>query len=352
MARPISVLPDVTVMGGGIFGLSCAYEMQARGARVHLVERHAIGAGSSGGPVGAMSPHVPELWNPKKQFQLDSLLMAAAWWQRVETTASLSSGYARLGRLQPLADAEAIAFAQARTATAAQLWGDAARWSVITDPGTGFAPLSPTGTWVHDTLSARIDPRRALTALAAAFRTLGGTITIGDHRPQGETLWTTGTAGLADLSEALGQPLGAGVKGQALTLAFDAPDAPQLLCDGLHVVPHDNGTVAIGSTSELVWDDPATTDAQLDMLHARAVAFCPWLRDAPVIDRWASLRPRARTRAPMLGHWPNRPGHHVANGGFKIGFGMAPKVAEVMAGLILDGKDAIPNGFRVEDSLR
>jgi glycine oxidase len=30
---------------------------------------------------------------------------------------------------------------------------------------------------------------------------------------------------------------------------------------------------------------------------------------------------------------------------------MAPKVAEVMADLILDGCDALPQGFRVEDNL-
>ena len=35
--------------------------------------------------------------------------------------------------------------------------------------------------------------------------------------------------------------------------------------------------------------------------------------------RWAGLRPRARSRAPMLGAWPGRPGHFIANGGFKIG---------------------------------
>jgi len=41
----------------------------------------------------------------------------------------------------------------------------------------------------------------------------------------------------------------------------------------------------------------------------------------------------------------------IANGGFKIGFGMAPKVGEVMADLILEGGDSIPQGFRVADNL-
>jgi glycine oxidase len=70
-----------------------------------------------------------------------------------------------------------------------------------------------------------------------------------------------------------------------------------------------------------------------------------------VIDRWAAVRPRSRSRAPMLGAWPDRAGHFISNGGFKIGFGMAPKVAHVMADLMLEGTDMIPDGFRVEDNL-
>ena len=67
---------DVTVIGGGVFGLSVAYACASRGATVRLYERKAIGSGASGGLVGALAPHVPENWNPKKAFQLESLLMA------------------------------------------------------------------------------------------------------------------------------------------------------------------------------------------------------------------------------------------------------------------------------------
>ena len=37
-------------------------------------------------------------------------------------------------------------------------------------------------------------------------------------------------------------------------------------------------------------------------------------------------------------------GHFIANGGFKIGFGVAPLVAQVMADLVLEGRDRIPPG--------
>jgi glycine oxidase len=47
-----------------------------------------------------------------------------------------------------------------------------------------------------------------------------------------------------------------------------------------------------------------------------------------------------------------RKGAFIANGGFKIGFGMAPKISHIMADLILEGVDRIPDGFRPEASLR
>ena len=77
----------------------------------------------------------------------------------------------------------------------------------------------------------------------------------------------------------------------------------------------------------------------------------PILHGAPVVARWAGVRPRAKSRAPMLGAHPLHPGQFIANGGFKIGFGMAPKVAQVMADLVLEGRCAIPDGFRPEASL-
>ncbi|MDH3263416.1 MAG: FAD-binding oxidoreductase, partial [Paracoccaceae bacterium] len=161
----------------------------------------------------------------------------------------------------------------------------------------------------------------------------------------------TGWEGLVALSEALARPVGAGVKGQAALFAHDAREAPQLYADGLHIVPHADGTTAIGSTSERHFADPAATDAGLDALIGRTRVACPALDAAPVLARWAGVRPRAKSRAPVLGPWPGRPGHFVANGGFKIGFGLAPGVGEALAELILEGRDRIPGGFRVEDNL-
>ncbi len=331
----------VTVMGAGIFGLSVAWELVRRGASVRVIEAEAVGAGASGGLVGAMQPHVPDQWNAKKQFQLESLLMAEDWWRTAEAAAGLSSGYARTGRVQPLADERAVAQAQARAETAADLWGGRAEWRLVPAEGGPWEPLSGSGWMIEDTLSARIHPRMALACLEAALQSKGMGVEIGTVPPgDGPVVWATGLAGL----QALGQ--GGGVKGQALAVRFDAPDAPQIFADGIHIVPHADGTVAIGSTSERDWTDARTTDGQIEALLAKAVAACPALSGAPVTDRWAGVRPRSASRAPLIGAWPGRPGHYIANGGFKIGFGVAPKAAEVLADLLLEGRNTVPDEFR------
>ena len=48
----------------------------------------------------------------------------------------------------------------------------------------------------------------------------------------------------------------------------------------------------------------------------------------------------------MVGAHPFVDGVFVANGGFKIGFGMAPKIGKILADLILEGRDTIPSEFK------
>lgn len=339
---------DVTVRGAGAFGLSVAWCCAQRGARVRVIDPNGPGGGASGGVVGALAPHVPENWNAKKAFQFESLILAETFWAGVEDVSGHSSGYLRSGRLQPLADDRAVQLAHQRATSAASLWQGQAEWRIVEAREAGdWAPNSPTGLLVHDTLTARIHPRKACKALAAACAARGVDI-VEAHDDEGQVVWATGVHDLEEMSHSAGRVLGNGVKGQAALLRFDAARKPQLFADALHIVPHADGTVAIGSTSEREYSDPTQVDEQLDEVIARARAAFPILADAPVIERWAGVRPRARSRAPVLGRHPTRPDAFIANGGFKIGFGMAPKVGVVMADLLLDGIDTIPDAFRAE----
>ena len=342
---------DVTIRGAGIFGLATAWSCARRGAKVRVVDPNGPGAGSSGGLVGALAPHVPERWNAKKAFQFDSLIMAETYWAEVAATGGTSPGYARSGRLQPIKDEAHLMLSTDRADEADELWQGKAVWAVVAaESYPNWAPVTPSGWLIHDTLTARMAPRRAAAALLAAIRAKGGEVTT-EAPDEGRVIWATGWQGLIELSEELGKPVGNGVKGQSVLLQHAAPDMPQIFADAVHIIPHADGTVAIGSTSEREFDAPDTCDAQIDEVLTRARAICPAIAKAPVLERWAGVRPRAKSRAPMLGKHPTKPGQFIANGGFKIGFGMGPKVGEMMADLMLDGHDGIPEDFRVAASL-
>ncbi len=342
---------DVTVRGAGIFGLSIAWACARRGARVCVVDPNGPGAGSSGGLVGALAPHVPENWNAKKAFQFEALIMAEGFWRGVETAGGISAGYARTGRLQPVANETALILARARAETARDLWQGKAHWRICRAERFGaWGPRGATGLVIHDTLSARLHPRQAGTALVGALRAAGAEITPAAP-DRGKVIHATGAAGLEELSNGLGKQMGTGIKGQSALLEYDARGAPQVFADQVHIVPHADGTTGIGSTTERRYTNPNTTDNLLEDVIARARSAMPVLRDARVVTRWAGLRPRTTSRAPVLGPHPLYSGQFIANGGFKIGFGMAPKVAQVMADLVLDGQDRIPDALRMETCL-
>jgi glycine/D-amino acid oxidase-like deaminating enzyme len=341
---------DVTIYGAGILGLSLAFELARRKSAVQVIDPFTAPGASSRGVVGALAPHTPDNWNEKKAFQFESLIAARSFWADITEISGQETGYCRFGRLQPILTAAGLQLANERAKTAQIHWQGKADWQVITSHDFGsWAPASPMNAWIFDTLSAHIDPRRAMRALQEAVVRLGVTIApFGSD--EGQVVWATGTHGLEALSNARGRMVGVGVKGQAAVLGYDAGPVPQIFADALHIMPHDNGTVAIGSTSEREFGNPESTDAQLDDLIARAREILPVLKTADVVQRWAGVRPRARSRAPMLGRHPVTPDQFIVNGGFKIGFGMAPKTASVMADLILEYKDTIPKSFRVEAS--
>ncbi|MBP1806636.1 NAD(P)/FAD-dependent oxidoreductase [Rubellimicrobium aerolatum] len=323
---------DVTVRGAGVLGLAVAFGCAERGARVRVVDPGGVGAGASGGLVGALSPHAPEGWDEGKALQLESLRMQEGFWARVREVGGEDAGYARTGRLMPVADDRGLAVARARGEAARGLWRGAGEWRVEAAPD-GWGPVSGSGFVVRDTLAARLAPRRGLAALVAALRALGGEV-VRDAADMGAVVEATGVAGLG----------GAGVKGQAALLRLPGVEGcPQVYAGGVYVVPHGDGTVAVGSTAEKEWTDPTGTDERLEAVIARARALVPALGDAPVVERWAAVRPRAPSGALWLG---GSGGRFVANGGFRTGFGMAPLVGRLMADLVLEGRDAIPAPFR------
>lgn len=361
-------------------GLWAAVEATRAGLSVTLVDRAALGQGTSGGFLGALMPHTPERWNEKKQFQLDSLVALEDAIARIEGETGLSTGYRRTGRILPLAKPHQRDNAQKQAIDAATRWQIGTRkfaWEVRDQsPHPGWPdPSASSSGLVFETLAARVDPRLLLACLIAWLRK-SDTVTIiegveieaidpvtcrahlADARilAFGSCILSAGVATFPLIDRLPGagaMPSGMAVKGQAALLdARVDPELPILYTDGLYIVPHDSGRVAIGSTSENNFAEPFSTDGLLDDLLVRARTLVPSLADAPVLERWAGLRPKAIGREPMIGQHPDFPSIQLLTGGFKVSFGLAQRLARsVIADMTGREPIVLPQSFRVETHL-
>ncbi|OJT99750.1 MAG: D-amino-acid oxidase [Rhizobium sp. 63-7] len=364
---------ELLIVGGGVMGLWAALHAGRRGIRTLLVDAGEIGGGASGGLLGALMPHMPDRWSEKKQFQFEALLSLQDEIATLEAETGLSAGYRRCGRLIPLPKPHLRTIALRHEQDAESHWIGGERrfhWHVLDGPPLPGWPEAEAGGsgFVQDTLAARVSPRGLVSLLAAKLRQLpsvrvltqtevaafdaaANTVTLQDGAmiAFGHCVVSAGFRSFpfldgltAGLSVSLGQP----VKGQAALLRADIdPGLPVIFRDGLYVVAHEGGRVAIGSTSENSFADPYSTDAQLDALIDAAADLVPALRQAEVVERWAGLRPKAIDRDPMVGAHPEHPRIIALTGGFKVSFGLAHRLAAAAVAFSAEETIDLPASF-------
>jgi len=375
MALPSGQLStDLLIVGGGIMGLWAARFALNAGLNVTLVEADRIASGASGGLLGSLMPYMPDKWCEKKQFQFDALLSLEDEVARLEAETGCAAGYRRAGRLimLPKPHLRTIALRHEKDAqTAWQAHDRSFAWQVLDQSPFGDLwpdPAHTQGGLVHDTLAARVSPRGLTQALRASLvassrchiiegAPVGGfdlskqvaLLRNGQKIAFGHVMIAAGTGSfslLEALMPPLPQPLGMAIKGQsALLQANIDPSLPLLFLDGVYIVPHDDGRVAIGSTSENHFDAPFSTDQQLELLIERVRVLVPALSNAAVVERWAGLRPKAIDRDPMVGPHPDHPSVIALTGGFKISFGLAHRLAQAALAPLLGRAFSIPPGF-------
>jgi glycine oxidase len=84
-------------------------------------------------------------------------------------------------------------------------------------------------------------------------------------------------------------------------------------------------------------------------LLADACAVVPSLSRAPVLERWAGLRPKAVGRDPMVGIISEYPRLVALSGGFKVSFGLAHCLADAALQAVCGHTPDVPSGFRLQE---
>ncbi|MEN0087491.1 MAG: FAD-binding oxidoreductase [Pseudomonadota bacterium] len=360
---------DLAIVGAGVFGLQLARQALLAGLSVAVFEERKIGSGASGGPLGALMPHIPDRWNEKKQFQFDALVALETECRKLEDATGLSTGYCRVGRMMPLRAERFVDLAAQRARGAKTHWqGHFTFEPTMADPDWMDGDVAIHGA-VLDTLAARLHPPSYLSALASFVR-LHPSGQVFEQASVSSDVIKTGcvdtpdgavhfshlavTAGYRSfpwLSALTGHTTGTGVKGQARVVQAAAPnDAPILYDDGCYVVPHENGTIAVGSSSQKQWTGEHEPDSEAWAFWDKAVALCPSLRGAPIMAQWAGVRPRGMSADPMVGSVPGYENVWVFTGGFKISLGIAHRAAAALTQQIAGAEQTIsmPESFRSE----
>jgi len=371
---------DILIVGGGIFGLCLAYRLKQHGLRIRILEKNTCGSGASGGVLGALMPHVPDQWNPKKQFQFEALSTLPTFIKTLEDETGQDAGYRKSGRIIPLTNQNDLLHAQHRQKESIINWNAGYAFSVcnntvFSDTGWLHPKYTPQG-YILDTLAATIDPKKYIQTLQASltpgtvienemFQTYDKTTKTvtcqsGNKYQAAQTILCAGYETFDLLAPYYSQTLGTGIKGQASLLLLKEPLPqplpPVLYANGVYVIARTQNLCAVGSTSETEWSRETPnkpTQTNPDYLH-KATDLCPALEGAQLISHWAGVRPRAKRRDPMIGLIDGTDSLYVATGGFKIGLGIAHMIAISVASMIIQKQNSIviPESFTLEYHLK
>lgn len=128
------------------------------------------------------------------------------------------------------------------------------------------------------------------------------------------------------------------VRGQLLALRPQNFRLNQVLrSEHGYLVPRADGRIVAGSTiEEAGFEKKVTAEGIVRILHA-ALAMCPTLSGAELIETWSGLRPGTPDALPILGP-ADAEGLVVATGHYRNGILLAPITAKLVREWITTGK--------------
>ena len=351
---------QVTIVGGGVIGLSIAWELARRGLGVTLLERDKVGQATSRAGAGILPPaNFTGATDPIDRLRGLSDNLYPQWTAELESITGIDSGFRRCGGWY-LADTPGERAAMIGMTDYWRELGiacDPATSAMIIEREPALAPWlesrpDAAAWWARD--EAQIRGPRFLQALRQAARAANVEIVeqapVTDIRTDGNR-WQAAAGNHLFSSDAL--VICAGVwtgridpslrlessivpiRGQILLLKTEQPLLGGIVNVGhRYIVCREDGHTLVGSCEEEAGFSLATTESMLASLHEFAVTLVPALADAERLDAWSGLRPMTFDGFPMIGPAPDQSGLYVAAGHFRSGLHLAPGTAVVMADLI------------------
>jgi glycine oxidase len=355
---------DVVVVGGGVIGMAVAWRARRRGMAVTLLERDALGAGTSRVAAGMLAPVVEAEFGDAGRRLLELGLRSSQLWPGFAAELTLltgtSVGLMHTGTLLVARDDDdarelerQLAFRRSLGLEVVRLLASEAR-----EREPALAPTLRLALEAPDDHS--VDPRLVLAALrfacesegvqlreqtpvvrvdldGAGGRATGVTLQDGERVCGGQVVLAAG----AWSEQIEGLPAHAGVrvrpvKGQILRLRD--PAGPGLLSrvvrfEGGYVVPRGDGRYVLGATVEERGFELAPTAGGVYGLLRDAHELLPGISELEIEELSVGLRPGTPDNAPLIGR-AAVDGVILATGHYRNGILLAPLTAELVVGLL------------------
>lgn len=356
------------IIGGGVIGLSLAWELARRMHHVELIESDPeIHPLASWAGAGILPPAAGcAVVDPYEQLKQLSFGLHPEWADQLKTDTGIDTGFRRCGGIYL-----ASSLAEQATLLANEYW-----WR---QHEIAFQRLSPgelsaqeprlAGPGIQRIRQAWLLPGeyqlrnpRHLKALRTACQQLGVSFRTATVRQievdttqratvcidQGDNLDADRICICAGawsrmLLEQLQIPNGImPVRGQMVLYQSEKPLVSHVINDGnRYLVPRDDGYLLAGSVEEEVGFCCETTEEALHVIQQWALSVLPELQDLPVVKSWAGLRPGSFDSFPYLGTVPGTKNLFVAAGHFRSGLYLSCGTAVVMANLMLGQTNSI-----------
>lgn len=355
-------MKDVVVIGGGVVGLSIAYELALAGLSVAIVDKGDLGREASWAGAGMLPPGDPspfcDEWD---QLFKTSNEMWPSFSESLKELTGIDNGFRKCGGIQIHLDSNSE-----------DVKKEIARWE---DQGTTVNRLDeksiqnlepkiskdiPFAYELPETCQVR-NPWHVRALISACIQSGVESYTeeeivkidydgetIKAIHSKDETLtakqfifaagaWTTKLLKERGFEQSITPLLG-----QIILLSTPKPIIQRILEDGKrYIVPREDGKVLIGSTEEQTnFEKRNTVQGVMDLLEF-AKRVVPDLESANFESNWSGLRPKPDRNLPFIGRLPNSENGFIASGHYRAGLQLSPITAVLMRQLILGEKTDI-----------
>lgn len=349
----------ITIIGGGVIGLSIAFECRKRGHEITVVEAQRCGGQASGAAAGMLAPYSEIEEDPDDFFRLcqRSLQLFPEWQEEVKQHSEIDFEYNESGSLYCIyheADRLSLETKQA--------WQQ--KFHVKSKLLTAEEVREKEPELSENVVAALWCPEEAhiyapgyVAALLQACRNLGvrvvenageaklenGDVVTKNERIESDEVVLAAGAWSMYWENELGCTLPIfPIRGQIC--AYEAPNLNHIIFTSQgYLVAKANGSVVAGASEDIADFDTNVTMHGIGRLEKWSKKVMPVLEKMEPFHKWAGLRPATQDGFPLIGRIVEKTGIILATGHYRNGILLSPITAKIVA----DEIDQIPQRIEI-----